>query len=198
MATTRILQRRSNLGETIVDFASRINPDITGLGNITVTAFCLTYYRQGVFQLTMSYLENCGSPHALIGAFDAANANDPTGSADVLDAFFQATPKFTAKFIRSVSAQDNRKTDVKSVLAIYETDAAALDAHPWKRGLKIVVPAGNIAAGATGAADIINTVGATVATITLRNRGQNLWPAGREGFAFNDEQACEFVGYTNV
>ncbi len=198
MTTTRVLQRRSNLGENLDSFITRINPDITGLGSITVMTFDLTFYRRGVYQLTLSYLENCGTDHALAVAFDAANPNDPQGSADLLDAFFQANPTFTGKFIRSISPQDNKDVDIKALVAIYALNGVGTDAHFAKRGLKIVVPQGNIASGATGAADILDSAGGSAAVITLRNRGQNLWPAGRPGFAFNDEQACEFVGYTNV
>lgn len=195
MAASRFTQLVSNLDESVVAFAARLNTILTGLGNITITGFDVTVKRNDVFRATITYTTG-GTVYGAVGFADTAHPNDPDGTATQLDNFFQANPTYTGVYIRSVQPQDISQIPIGHLIALYDTTPGSGTAHPFERTLKFVrATAGAIAAGAAGTVDILNGSGAAITTQIMRNRSPNAFNVGTEGYAYFDEIAGEYVGY---
>jgi hypothetical protein len=113
------------------------------------------------------------------------------------DAFFAGFPEMRPVRVVDITPRLRRRLPRDEVMVVYQEKVkgpCAGQVSEWSRPL-IVSPTADIAAGASGPAEIISTVGAISQFVTVSNAFDFLWSTGVPGLAMRDPTGCGWVGY---
>lgn len=131
-----------------------------------------------------------GGANYSVQGFRKDEVSDATTKAN---AWFVANPNFRLMHLLDVSNPYRRRSYRDELIVLGIADYS-IDLH-LNRQMAIVQAAENIAAGATGVANIMGCAGPTGATIQIINRRPNIWFAGNIGWAASNPVDGTWIGY---
>ena len=180
----RVLTLISNLGENLEVFAARLSTQITALGEVSAVDFTIRMETQGVYRAVLVYRPG-GTTGGTLAVAGFQRGGDPTASTDAMNAFFTANPDYQGIFVRSVSPQDDRDLLERQLVVLYSDGPMAI-LPTGEPQVYAALASADIAAGATGNASIVDGNGNAVGTISVQNRGTNIWSLNAFAIAYYD------------
>lgn len=122
-------------------------------------------------------------------------ATDSVSTADTkASAYFAAAPTLRGMFVIDTTPQ-LRRSLVKDSYTVVTAPAMASGAQAWQKRMRVVIPAANIAAGATGTASLVTATGVVVADqVDVLNIANYQWNAGAPGWAVLDPRTQVWQG----
>ncbi len=186
---------RQELSQSISGFVADVSAVLGSLGPIGLQSVFLSR-REGFghrprLDLTLCYATP--GPLEFNAAFFGGSAgSDPDAQAA---SFFGADATFRAHFIRDVGDQRRGRLDSNAIMVIYATNELSNCGQDRQRPV-IVEALGNIAAGATGSAQLVSASGLVLGgVISVVNRFDTLWAIGTRGYATVRPGTCVWDGY---
>lgn len=191
--TARIENIRIPLNAGVGQIASLLNTFLLGAGEILIYDINFKRVRStglGENSLLVHYWTP-GTIQYLAVSF----TTDSVSTADTkADAYFATATSQRGMFVIDTTPQLRRST-VKDSYTVVTAPAMASGAQAWQKRMRVVVPAANIAAGATGAASLVTATGVVVADqITVENIANYQWNAGAPGWAVLDPRTQVWQG----
>ncbi len=185
-----------DLSQAIGPYVAAVDAALLALGPIGLQTAFLTR-RQGKtggrpkLDLTLSYTP--AGPITMRAAyFTAAYGQDPDVQAA---AFFAGLPTARVHFLRDVGDDARGSLDANAIMAIYSTSLLPNCGYDRSRVI-IVETLEDIAAGATGDAQLVDAAGlVTGEVIEVVNRFDSQWDLGTRGYAIIQNGTCVWDGF---
>lgn len=188
-----------DVSQSLQSYVAAINTALVALGPIGLQDVVVTRLedgpgRRGRLRTTISYTRS-GTVNVGAAYFSANIPTDP-GDVDAQAAAFFAT-NFRARslFIRDIGDNLRGGLDSNAIMVLYATNQLSNCGQNRARPM-IVSALANIAAGASGYAQMVSATGPIPTVIlNLVNRSSFTWPAGELGYAAPRVGSCIVDGY---
>lgn len=184
------------ISQSIAGFVAQVDAALVTVGPIGLQDALLTR-RQGKgrgrpkLDLTLSYTTS-GPLNMRAAYFTGAYGQDVDTQAA---AFFAALPNARVHFIRDVGDDERGSLNSNAIMVIYSESVLPNCAYNRSR-VVIVEATENIAAGATGDAQLVDASGLVVGeTIQVVNRFDSQWDTGTRGYAVLRNGTCLWDGF---
>jgi len=185
-----------DISQGVEPYVAAIDAALLALGAIGLQDLVLTR-RQGKSagrpKLDLSVAYVTPGPLTFRAAFfTGAYGQDPDTQAAV---FFAASPLARVHLIRDVGDDRTGSLNDNAIMAVYSS--SSLPNCGYDRSRPIIVQAlADIAAGAVGAAQMVDAAGLVAgATIQVVNRFDSLWSSGTRGYATIRNGTCLWDGF---
>ena len=191
--TARIENIRLPANSSVGDVATLLNAFFLAAGNILI--YDINYKRVDTTALSENSLVVHYWTPGTIQYLAVSFATDSVSTADAkAAAYFAAATSQRGMFVLDTTPQLRRST-IKDSYTVVTAPAMASGAQAWQKRMRVVLPAANIAAGATGAASLVTAAGVVAADqITVENIANYQWNAGAPGWAVLDPRTQVWQG----
>jgi hypothetical protein len=185
-----------DLSQAVLPFVTSVDNALLALGPVGIQDLVLTR-REGMqrriprMDLTVSYVSP--GPLTFRATAFAGRSGDDVDAQSA--SFFAANPTYRAHFIRDVGDDRRGSLQPNAIMVVYAE--MGLSNCGYNRSRVVVVePLANIAAGASGLAQVVGAAGPLPGeVITVVNRFDSTWVAGARGYASPRNGSCIWDGY---
>lgn len=191
---TTVTEVRPKLNAAPSVMASDLNNALVAAGKISLQEVEFRYLDTTGQKVKIEFSYETSTDGANYRAVSFISNSFSTADAKA-QAYFTANPNFRAVKVLDISNPYRRSTLRNGMIAIGIADYSV--SIFLNKPLTLVAPVANIAAGASGQANVLVPGNSTGPQISVTNRGNAAWTAGAFGWAAPDPVTGNWDGYVN-